>query len=279
MPHALALAASLLLLACSAPADGARPTAPPASAAPAAPAKAGQPAAAALPTGELTVRVLARYPHDRGAYTQGLLWHEGALYESTGLYGESSLRQVDLETGEVLRRVDLPPDLFAEGLTRLGSQLVQLTWQERRALIWDLATFAPAGQHTFAEDGWGLCLLGSSFVMTDGSDRLIFRNTKTFAVEREVRVKRNGKPLAQLNELECVGGDLYANVYQTDTIVRVDPKTGNVTATIDASGLLQGDERWGAEVLNGIAYRPETDTFLLTGKRWPKVFEVKFVKP
>jgi glutaminyl-peptide cyclotransferase len=223
----------------------------------------------------LTARVVAVHPHDPAAYTQGLLWHEGTVFESTGLYGSSSLRRWELATGRILARVDLPGDLFGEGLARVGDRLVQLTWREGRALVWDLRTLGRVSELAYLGEGWGLCFDGRRLAMSDGSAELIFRAPDTLAETGRVTVTLEGAPLAELNELECVGGEIYANVYGADRIVRIDPESGRVEALIDASRLLAGEERARAEVLNGIAFRPETRTFLLTGKLWPKLFEVE----
>jgi glutaminyl-peptide cyclotransferase len=225
----------------------------------------------------LAVKVLSVRPHDAAAYTQGLLYHGGSLYESTGLYGSSTLREVYPQTGEIKRKATLPSQYFGEGLALAGDRLIQLTWQEQKAFLYRIADFAPAGELRYDGEGWGLCWDGHRLAMTDGSDRLTFRDAQTFAVLSEVRVTLGGRPVDRLNELECVEGAVYANVWQTDEILRIDPASGKVTAVIDASGLLTRDERRRAEVLNGIAWDPARKTFLLTGKLWPKMFEVTFV--
>ncbi len=225
----------------------------------------------------LVVKVISVRPHDPGAYTQGLLLHKGSLFESTGLHGSSSLREVDPRTGEVKRRVSLAREIFAEGLALVEDRLIQLTWQEQKAFLYRLADFSRTGELRYDGEGWGLCWDGRRLVMTDGSDRLTFRDPQTFAVLGEVGVTLNGQPVNQLNELECVEGAVYANVWQTDDIMRIDPASGRITAVIDASGLLTPAERQRAEVLNGIAWDPAAKTFLITGKLWPKMFEVTFV--
>ncbi|HSS49957.1 MAG TPA: glutaminyl-peptide cyclotransferase [Thermoanaerobaculia bacterium] len=228
----------------------------------------------------LKVKVLATRHHDPAAFTQGLLVHDGSLYESTGLYGSSSLREVDPISGAVKRKVDVPPELFAEGLALIDDRLIQLTWQERKALVYKLAGFAPAGQLRYEGEGWGLCWDGKRLVMTDGSDKLTFRDPQTFAFLGQVtvtRADRMGEQVLNLNELECVDGVVYANVWQTDEILRIDPSNGRVTAVIDASGLLTPEERQRTDVLNGIAWDPQRKIFLITGKLWPKLFEVDFV--
>jgi len=252
---------------------------------------AGEPSSAtsAVPTAEpqqhgprrLTVEVVATYPHDPTAFTQGLLFYEGDLYESTGLYGQSTLRRVDLQTGGVFRQVALPKELFGEGLARIGDRLLQLTWQERVALVYDVYRFERVGQFSYDGDGWGLCHDGKRLIMSDGSQLLTFRDPDTFAVTGQVDVQADGRPQSRINELECFDGAVYANVWSTDQILEIDPEDGSVRAVIDASHLLSHDERTalGHEaVLNGIAYDPATKTFLLTGKLWPKLFRVRFVE-
>lgn len=240
-------------------------------------------AAGATPAAEpvqLRAEVLESYPHDPQAFTQGLLLHQGALYESTGLYGKSSLRQVELATGKVLRRVDLPAKLFGEGLALAGDRLVQLTWREGVAPTYDLASLARNGEFTYGGEGWGLCFDGTHFIQSDGSQRLIFRDAKTFAVVRQIAVTEQGAPVRSLNELECVGDAVYANVWYTDRIVEIAKLNGTVRASIDASGLLSQAERDAAgreAILNGIAHDSSNGTFLLTGKLWPKLFRVRFV--
>jgi glutaminyl-peptide cyclotransferase len=224
----------------------------------------------------LRVRVLASYPHDPGAYTQGLLWHQGALYESTGQYGHSRLRRVDLGSGEILAERALPDEVFGEGLARVEDRLVQLSWKAGRAWSYDLAGFALLGEWSYSGEGWGLCFDGARLWMSDGSDRLLQRDPITFDPLSELRVTLEGRPAALLNELECAEGWIYANVYQSDWILRIDPSTGEVRGLIDASGLLVASEREGVDVLNGIAYNPDKEVFYLTGKYWPRLFEVSF---
>jgi glutamine cyclotransferase len=225
----------------------------------------------------LKVKVLRTYPHDRDAFTQGLIWRDGVLYESTGLVGRSSLRKVDLTSGAVKQQVTVNPPYFAEGLADVGNRLFQLTWQHGRVFVYDKNTLNRVGEMGYQGEGWGLCHDGRSLIMSNGSDGLTVRDPKTFAVTRTVRVTDGGRPLPRLNELECVRGDVYANVWTTDTIVRIDMTSGRVTATIDASGLLVPADRLGTDVLNGIAYDPADRTFLITGKLWPKLFRVTFV--
>ncbi len=226
----------------------------------------------------LRLQVVQSYPHDPGAFTQGLVLTGGRLFESTGLEGRSSLREVDLATGRVLRRLDVPAPVFAEGLALAGTKLFQITWKHGEVYTYDRDTFKKGATYTYTGEGWGLCHNGSELVMSDGSARLTFRGVETFRPSREVTVREAGRPVDQLNELECVGADVYANVWMTDRIVKIDQKTGNVTASIDATGLLPEAERVGTDVLNGIAYDASNDTFLITGKLWPRIFRVRFVR-
>ena len=231
----------------------------------------------APPPERMTIRVIDRYPHQRDAFTQGLLWHEGYLYESTGLRGESTLRKVDLETGEVLLSRSLEERLFAEGLARVGDLLYQLTWEEEECHVWTVDGFEHRRTLAYDGEGWGLCHDGEHLVMSDGSSRLTFRDPASFRVRRVVRVRDRGRPVSRLNELECVDGVIWANVWREDRILRIDPADGRVTGVVDASGLLGDEEDWDTDVLNGIAWIPEREHFVLTGKRWPRLFEVEFV--
>lgn len=234
--------------------------------------------AAPTPTIEsLRVRVLEKYPHATDAFTQGLLWHEGAMYESTGRYGQSSLRRVRLEDGAVLSERSLDPSLFGEGLARVDDRLIQLTWRSGLAVVSDLESLERLDTLRYPGEGWGLCFDGDVLWMSDGSSMLERRDAESMELLGEMTVWRGDRPARNLNELECVGDTLYANVWQSNEILRIDASTGRVTAVIDASGLLTRVESLRADVLNGIAYRPDTDTFLLTGKLWPHVFEVELI--
>ena len=216
-------------------------------------------------------------PHETDASTQGLVWWRGKLYESTGRRGHSELRRIDPTTGEVERRLPISKLFFGEGLAQAGDRLVMLTWHAEQAFVFGIRDFDRRGTFGYRGEGWGLCHDGEVFVMSDGSDRLAFRDSDSFAVVGSVGVTLDGRPVRRLNELECVAGEVYANVYRQDVIVRIDPTSGRVTGRIDASGLLGPEEAVRADVLNGIAHVAETDRFLVTGKLWPKMFEVTFV--
>lgn len=229
--------------------------------------------------------VLATIPHDPEAFTQGLELVDGVLYEGTGLEGKSTMRAVDPATGVVEHVTPLPADLFGEGITVADDTIWQITWQDGIAIRRDRATFAERGRVQYDGEGWGLCHDPASnrLIMSDGTDRLTFRDPATFTEEGDVRVTDDrGEPVTKLNELECVHDQdgrvlVYANVWQTDEIVRIDPASGHVNATIDLSGLLPATDRAGADVLNGIAAVPGTNEFLVTGKLWPSMFRVRFV--
>jgi len=240
------------------------------------PSEAARPALA-REVEDLRVRVVRKFPHAADAFTQGLIWHEGAMYESTGQYGRSSLRKVQLENGKVLAERTLESRFFGEGLARVDDRLIQLTWRAGLAFVSDLTTLEERKTLGYAGEGWGLCYDGTALVMSDGSSMLEFRDPESMALLGEVSVLKNGHPVRKLNELECVGSEVYANIWQRNEILRIDRQSGRVTATIDASGLLSRSEARRAGVLNGIAYKPESKTFLLTGKLWPHVFEVELV--
>ena len=222
------------------------------------------------------VQVHRVLPHDPQAFTQGLLWWNGKLYESLGERGKSELRRIDPATGAVEQRAPIPVFFFGEGLALAGERLVMLTWQAHRAFLFHRDSFAKLGTFTYQGEGWGLCHDGARFVMSDGSSKLTFRDSASFAFAGAVEATLDGVPLAHLNELECVADGVYANVWQRDFIVRIDPTSGRVTQRINASGLLDAAAAPAAGVLNGIAYNPESQRFYITGKRWPQLFEVTF---
>ncbi|NNK64019.1 MAG: glutaminyl-peptide cyclotransferase [Gemmatimonadetes bacterium] len=231
---------------------------------------------AAAPPDPIIFQVVRTLPHDTTAYTQGLLFHEGLLYESTGRYGESTVRTVDPADGTVGRAVPLDSAYFGEGLARVGDRLIQLTWKEGTARVLDLATLDSIGAFTYGGEGWGLCYDGTGLWMSDGTSRLTRRDAETFAVQQTLDVTVDGVGVYSLNELECVEGAVWANVYQRNEIVRVDPATGAVTGVLDASGLTRDAGRAGdlEAVLNGIAWNPRTRTFFVTGKWWSTMYEI-----
>jgi glutamine cyclotransferase len=229
---------------------------------------------------QLVPRVISVLPHDPSSFTQGLLWHNGSLYESTGHYGQSSLLRIDPQTGVALQRVDNPANVFGEGIALDGNRLFQLTWRENIGYIYDVDTLAQMGTVTYEGEGWGLCFDGKHFYMSNGSDHIFKRDPQRFAVVGSFQVMLDDKPISELNELECVGNSIYANVWKTNTILRIHKGSGRVTGVVDASGLLTSQETNVAGpdgVLNGIAYDPRERVFFITGKLWPKLFEVTFV--
>ncbi len=225
----------------------------------------------------LGVEVVDTFDHDATAFTQGLELRDGVFYESTGLYGSSEVRLVDPGTGEVLEDRGLPDDQFGEGLTLTEDAVWQITWQEGVAYQRDPATLDVVATVEYEGEGWGLCYDGERLIMSDGTSTLTFRDPETFAEQGTVEVALDGEALPRINELECVDGRVWANVWQTDDIVRIDPDTGEVGAVVDASGLLTDDEAVAADVLNGIAAAEEDGFFYITGKLWPHMFLVRFV--
>jgi glutaminyl-peptide cyclotransferase len=228
----------------------------------------------------LTVQVLEKRPHDPTAFTEGFELDHGVLYESSGLYGQSNLRSENPENGQPTRRHFLPEAVFGEGIAIDGNQMVQLTWREHVAYVYNLADFSLIKTFSYDGEGWGMCFDGQDYIMSNGSAALAVRDPKTFGVVRAISVDLDGTPIDQLNEVECVGDSIYANVWMTDEILQIDKATGHVTALIDATGLITPQERHTAGpdgVLNGIAYDPQTKNFLITGKLWPWMFVVRFV--
>ncbi len=225
--------------------------------------------------------IVKAYPHDTGAYTQGLLIVDGVLYESTGRLGESSVRIVDLETGKPEKVRPISSSLFGEGLAAVGGVLYQITWKAGRALVFDRETLRPLEyEYRYDGEGWGLTTSPEGLVMSDGTTDVIqFLNPKGFKVLRTIEVSDGGRPVYDLNELEWINGEIWANVWKSDRVARIDPETGKVLAWIDFSGLL-GGLRVGSpteDVLNGIAYDADTGNIYVTGKRWPRLFHVRIV--
>ena len=220
--------------------------------------------------------VVASHPHDPGAYTQGLTWADGALYESTGRYGTSSVRRVDLESGEVRRRFDLPDDMFGEGLAYHEGRLFQLTWYSGLALVYDAETLEFLEQIPYEGEGWGLTTAGRHLIQSDGSDLLRFRDPETFQEVRRVRVHVGERRVLQLNELEWIDGEVWANLWKSDLIARIDPESGRVRAWVDLAGIFDTSRILDEDaVLNGIAHDPETGRLFVTGKLWPQLFEIE----
>jgi glutamine cyclotransferase len=227
-------------------------------------------------TPEYVVDVVRAYVHDTSAFTQGLQYVDGALYEGTGEVGNTSIRRVALATGAVQQRRDVPPPYFGEGIVVLGDRLFQLTWKNGVAFVYDKATFAPRGEFRYAGEGWGLTSDGAMLFMSDGTATVRVLDPATFAVARTITVNENGTPVRYLNELEWVRGELWANVWTTDRIARIDPQSGAVVGWINLTGLLPASLRHGSEdVLNGIAYDSAGDRVFVTGKRWSRLFEVR----
>jgi glutamine cyclotransferase len=221
-------------------------------------------------------RVIKRYPHDRAAFTQGLIYLNGVFYEGTGLNGESTIRKVEVDTGKVLQKAALPQEYFGEGITVVGDRLIELTWTTGVGFVYDLKTFHPLQTFRYHGEGWGLTYDGSKLILSDGTNTLRFLDPSTFREIGQVKVMDGNNPVAYLNELEWIKGEVWANVWQTDRVVRISPITGKVIGWIDFKGLLSVSERLsGANVLNGIAYDAKTDRIFVTGKLWPHIFEIK----
>jgi glutamine cyclotransferase len=220
------------------------------------------------------------YPHDPQAFTQGLFFKDGQLYESTGRKGRSSLRKVDLKTGKVLQKKDLADEYFGEGSTAVGDTIAGLTWQSNVGFLFDAKTFALKGRFNYKGEGWGLASDAHHVYMSDGSAEIRILDPKTLDEQRRISVTAEGKPVTRLNELEIVDGQIFANMWGTDVIARIDPETGNVVGWIDCTGLLPADQRGTKDpdaVLNGIAYEPKQHRLFVTGKLWPKLFEIELV--
>jgi glutaminyl-peptide cyclotransferase len=223
-------------------------------------------------------KVVATFPHDTSSFTQGLVFaSDGQMYESTGLEGESTLRRVDIATGKTLQRVDVPAKYFAEGLAMVGDELLQLTWQHKLGFVYDRRTFKQKRTFTYQTEGWGIAYDGtSSLVMSDGSDTLTFLDPKTLAAGKTLRVRDAGRPVANLNELEWIEGEIWANVWMTDRIARISPRTGEVNAWVDLSSLWPVAQRPMPtdQVLNGIAYDAANRRIYITGKKWPRLYQI-----
>jgi glutaminyl-peptide cyclotransferase len=220
---------------------------------------------------EYNYRVVNTFPHDTGAFTEGLIWDDSVLVEGTGYFnGASTLRRVRLETGEIIQQRDTPLYDFGEGIVRVGDRIVQLTWTEQVAYIYDASTFDSLGTFTYPTEGWGLTTDGARFIMSDGTATLYFRHLDTFAETGRITVRDENGPVLKLNELEHIDGRVWANVFESPLIVMIDPRTGRVRGRVDMTGLIYNPP----DVLNGIARDPATDRIFVTGKRWPSLFEI-----
>ena len=225
---------------------------------------------------QISYEVVNSYSHDRASFTQGLLWRGAVFYESTGQYGQSKLRKLEFPSGRALQEISLSADLFGEGLALVGDRLIQLTWKSHRGFVYDLDTFRLLQEFSYDTEGWGLTYDGANLVMSDGSSDLFFLDPQTFKPVRKLAVRMNGQPIPDLNELEFIDGEIWANVWQTDWILRIDPSTGQVTSFLDLKGILAPSDKTGSEnVLNGIAYDAEHKRIFVTGKLWPRIFEIR----
>ena len=222
-------------------------------------------------------RVVHIYPHDANAFTQGLIYVDGALYESTGLYGRSSLRKVNLSDGRVVKQYDVPGEFFAEGLTQWGNTLVQLTWQAQKGFVYDRSSFRLLRTFEYPGEGWGLTQDGTHLILSDGSAVLRFLDPKTFREVKRMTVSDEGKPVSEINELEYINGEIFANIWQSKRIARISAATGKVLGWIDLTGLLSASDAAQTDVLNGIAYDHRQRRLFVTGKLWPKLFEIQIL--
>lgn len=271
----LALARPLLLalaLSLTTPACAQQPA--PAS------ADAGNNAAQAAepPVVNYTYRIVNTYPHDRNAFTQGLFYLNGSLYESTGQVGQSTIRKVHFEDGRVLQSVPIPPGLFGEGIVNFGNEIVSITWQGGNGYRWDLSTLRRTGEWHYEGEGWGLTQNGTDIIMSDGTSAIRFLDPATLAERRRITVTIQGTELTELNELEWVNGEIFANIWQTPRIARIDPNTGRVTGIIDLSGIANQNTTSSDAVLNGIAWDAQRRRLFVTGKLWPHLYEIELVR-
>ena len=226
-----------------------------------------------------TYKVVNTYPHDRNAFTEGLVFEDGVLYEGTGLRGYSNLRRVKLETGEILQICELPPQFFGEGVTVYGNKIIQLTWQSHIGFIYDKYSFKLLQEFNYPDEGWGIAHDGKHLIMSDGTATLHFLDPETFEEISQIEVSANNTPVTRINELEYIQGEIYANIWQTERIARIDPLTGQVIGWIDLKGILSPeDDSETVDVLNGIAYDLKNSRLFVTGKFWPKLFEIELIR-
>ena len=227
-----------------------------------------------------TYNVVNTYPHDRTAFTQGLVFEDNVLYEGTGQYGHSTLRRVELETGDILQIRELSDQFFGEGITTYGDEVIQITWKSNVGFVYDKNSFELLQQFSYPTEGWGITHDGTRLIMSDGTSTLRFLDPQTFEEIGQIEVFDNDTPIARLNELEYIQGEIYANVWQEDWVIRIAPQTGQVVGWIDLRGLLtEEDHSEPVDVLNGIAYDVETGRLFVTGKWWPKLFEIELIAP
>jgi glutamine cyclotransferase len=227
-----------------------------------------------------TYSIVNTYPHDRDAFTEGLVFEDGVLYEGTGLYEQSSLRKVELETGGILQISELSDEFFGEGITIYGDKIIQLTWKSNIGFVYDKDSFELLEEFNYSTEGWGITNNGTRLIMSDGTSTLYFLDPQTFEESGQIEVFDNDTPITRLNELEYIRGEIYANVWKTDWVARIAPETGRVTGWIDLRGLLSAEDRTESiDVLNGIAYDAEADRLFVTGKLWPKLFEIALISP
>ncbi|WP_395613750.1 glutaminyl-peptide cyclotransferase [Allosphingosinicella sp.] len=271
MTLALARPLLLVLLSLATPACAQQPAA--------APAGAGNNSAQAAepPVVNYSYRIVNTYPHDRNAFTQGLFYLNGNLYESTGQVGQSTIRKVHFEDGRVLQSVPIPPGLFGEGIVNFGNEIVSITWQGGNGYRWDLGTLRQTGQWHYEGEGWGLTQNGTDIIMSDGTSAIRFLDPVTLAERRRITVTIQGTELTELNELEYVNGEIFANIWQTPRIARIDPNTGRVTGVIDLSGIANENTTSRDAVLNGIAFDAQHNRLFVTGKLWPHLYEIQLV--
>ena len=244
------------------------------------PAQAPVPSVAAAPAVPVySYQVVATYPHDKAAFTEGLQFVDGVMYESTGMEGTSWIRRFDLASGAVQAQHDIDDQYFGEGVLVLPDKIISLTWKNQKGFIYDRATLKPTGEFAYEGEGWALTTDGQKIFMSDGTSRIRILDPATLQETGGIDVKMNGRPVDQLNELEFIKGEIWANVFQSDRIVRIDPATGQVNSVVYLANLLSPQDRRGADVLNGIAYDAAGDRIFVTGKYWPKLFEIKLKDP
>jgi glutamine cyclotransferase len=226
---------------------------------------------------ELDYQILESYNHDPQAFTQGLEIYDNQLFEGTGLYGRSSLRKIELKSGRILEKINLDKKYFGEGITILNDKIYQLSWQENTAFVYDL-NFRLLGSYNYQGEGWGLANDGQNLIMSNGSQFIYFRNPENFEIIRKIEVKNAEQKIENINELEFHAGFIYANIWQTDYILKINAENGNAEAFLDLKGILKTDYEGEIDVLNGIAYDPQDNSFLVTGKLWPKIYRIKILE-